>query len=147
MCLSNLTTSNPIVAEEDIVVYKLLYRDPELRYTTPYQNFPVKMGERYISKIDKLTVVGGEIIGKALYSFAEIKGCKNDSRDFHLISSSMVIARCIIPKGAEYYQGKFFEKTSFASNRLLYVEIIQEKIIQETILGKRDLHRWKKIKA
>ena len=35
-----------------------------------------------------------------------------------------VIAKCIIPKGAEYYEGYFCGRKAYASNKLKYTEIV-----------------------
>ena len=81
-------------------------------YYTPYQQFEVKIGETYFSKLDKWY----NIVEKGLHSFETLKDAK-DCRD--------IIAKCIIPKGSEYYKGMFNDNISYASNKLTYLEIIE----------------------
>ena len=87
---------------------------PVFVYKTIYQDFTVKIGETYTSPLVKIygTVYEG------LHSYANIR----DTRRFS--SEDEVIAKCIIPKGASYYKGKYDGSTSYASNTLTYVELV-----------------------
>ena len=53
-----------------------------------------------------------------LHSYASIRDTQ------YSILVNEVIAKCIIPKGASYYKGRFGGYTSYASDILTYVELI-----------------------
>jgi hypothetical protein len=83
-------------------------------YETIYQNFTVKIGETYTSSLEKIN----DTVYMGLHSYANI----GDTQ--HSILGNEVIAKCIIPKGASYYKGRFDGYTSYASDTLTYVEIV-----------------------
>jgi hypothetical protein len=82
---------------------------------TPYRNYPVVIGETYQSD---LVVVDDRGIGNevevGLHSFKHESDCKK---------FDLVLVKCIIPKGSEYYEGFFKDYESYASNQLKYVEV------------------------
>jgi hypothetical protein len=79
---------------------------------TPFKNFKVIIGETYTSELIK-DEAGN--VHEGLHSF----------RSYKNLSNSGIIAKCIIPKGSQYYEGKFGKKISYASNKLTYVEIVK----------------------
>ena len=81
-------------------------------FLTPYQLAIVKLGKTYTSALLRELDTAIEI---GLHSFANYEDAKNNG--------SGVVVKCIIPKGAEYYEGTFDRSKSYASNRLKYVEI------------------------
>ena len=81
-------------------------------HQTFYQDFKVEIGETYTSDLEKID----STIEKGLHSFKTMKGAK---------SHSNIVAKCIIPKGSKYYIGEFTCETSYASDRLTYIEIIK----------------------
>jgi len=83
-------------------------------YQTIYQNFTVKIGETYTSSLEKIN----DTVEMGLHSYASIRDTQ------HSILGNEVIAKCIIPKGASYYKGRFECYTSYSSDTLTYVELI-----------------------
>lgn len=138
MCLyvkKNIITT----AEKDITCYKLLIRmnfRGEFRYCTPFRNYPIKLGERVFAngyedigqriKVKKtfMYVVGGGFI----HTFASIQGIKSFWKRWlgqYLLDLSdldLVVVKCLIPKGAQYYKGTFewTGLSSYASTELIY---------------------------
>lgn len=83
-------------------------------YNTVYQNFTVKIGETYTSSLEKID----DTVYEGLHSYANIRDTLRS------MLGNEVIAKCIIPKGASYYKGKYGGSTSYASDTLTYVEIV-----------------------
>ena len=134
MCL--IIESKELIAEEDITVWKYLIKRNE-GYVTPYQRAKIKIGKIYKSSIEKKERMGVgedgwmrgwvEIINKALHSFLN----KEDAKEHYLDiwggrGEWSVIVKCKIPKGATYYKGTFDDLESIASNKLKYVEIVEQ---------------------
>lgn len=90
---------------------KILIDHEEDQFVTPYQNAIVEMGKTYRSEIE---VNERNQIEQALHSYAEIP--EDEECPY--------IAKCIIPKGAIYYIGDFEGTPAYASDKLMYVEII-----------------------
>lgn len=87
-------------------------------YKTPFQNMEVEIGKTYTSELRK---VGGTI-REGLHSFKSPIYAKENSG----ISSRLVV-KCIIPKGSSYYTGLYMRHISYASDKLTYVEIVNEQ--------------------
>ena len=83
-------------------------------YQTIYRYFTVKIGETYTSSLERID----DTVHEGLHSYASIRDIQNSR------SENEVIAKCIIPKGASYYKGRFEGYTSYASDILTYVELI-----------------------
>jgi len=92
---------------------KILIDYKENQFVTPYQRVIVEMGKTYRSEIE---VNKRNQIEQALHSYVNIP---EDEEFSH-------IAKCIIPKGATYYEGTFDGKRSYASNKLKYINIIEQ---------------------
>ena len=101
----------------DIYVTDLIIEDVSNIYTyeyhTAYRKFKVEIGNTYTSELIREEYE----VSIGLHSFAKLKDCKNDG--------SGVYVRCIIPKGAKYYRGTFFGNSSYASDTLIYKEIVK----------------------
>lgn len=99
-------------------VTSLIVNDIELitntECVTPYRYAEIEIGHTYTSNLLKNKY---NDITVGLHSFESLKNAKADG--------SGVYAKCIIPKGAIYYKGKFGEYNSYASNTLKYIEIIK----------------------
>ena len=91
---------------------KTLIDHEKNQFVTPYQDVIVEMGKTYRSEIE---VNERNQIEQALHSYAEIP----EDEKFPYI------AKCIIPKGAIYYEGIFERRRSYASNKLKYINIIE----------------------
>ena len=81
---------------------------------TPYQYATVQIGETYTSDLLRC----GFKVNVGLHSYTTYKDAKNDGHG--------VVVKCIIPKGAEYYEGTFAGVGSCASNQLKYLEIVEK---------------------
>lgn len=90
----------------------------DLKIVTPYRCFPIEVGKTYDSELIKKD----EYIHEGLYSFKNLDEAKN--------SHAKLYAECIIPKGSTYYEGKFIDYDSYASDKLTYVKIIEDCLKQ-----------------
>lgn len=129
MCLSINAGDEPIIAEEDIIVYKYLHQkikaDNSLgAIRTPYKKSIVKIGETYKSKLKKINDEGDYIITLGLHSFADLKNCRMDAISWYQEKFKTLYVKCVIPKGSQYYVGQFIGATSFASDTIKYLEIL-----------------------
>ncbi len=86
----------------------------ECDYITPYRETGVEIGETYKSSLVKNE--DGEV-DYGLHSFENLEDAKRDGGDTYV--------KCIIPKGSQYYIGKFGCSISYASDTLKYLEIIE----------------------
>lgn len=137
MCLDLYEGSHvltPRIAEEDIVVYKLLSERnivpdvvkrmyPYTQYFSPFQDYPYALGVEYTAELTcVLDVILGEKYGTVstgLHSF-EFESAAVQCR--YVVGS--VIAKARIPKGATYYHGEFGRHKSYTSDRLILDEIV-----------------------
>ena len=129
MCLDLKDKAKLKIAKKDIVCYKHLIQ-LDGTYRTPYQNAVVSVNQLLKSKL----VVNSD---SKFYKFIDVGfhlfKRKGDAMNDAIIVESAYIARCIIPKGAEYYVGKFCGRKSYASNQIKYLSVkeITEKEITE----------------
>lgn len=86
-----------------------------LKMVTLYRNFLIKVGKTYNSELIKRD----NYIHQGLHSFKNL----DDTKKFSVVK---ICAECIIPKGSEYYEGKFGDWDAYASNKLTYVKIIKD---------------------
>lgn len=141
MCLRLAVKYQKRIAETNIICYKHLKavdydqnKKPVLK--TPYQNQYVQIGRTYTSPIKIINLVQYLFnrekttyqITEALHSFKYLKNCKEDSysvRVIHFMNTyDQVIVKCVIPKGSEYYVGKFGRSICYASDKLVYLEVL-----------------------
>ena len=83
-----------------------------LQTVTQYRNFPIEIGKTYDSKLIKKD----EYVSQGLHSFKNL----DDAKNFYITT----YAECIIPKGSKYYEGKFGNYDSYASDKLTYVKLL-----------------------
>jgi hypothetical protein len=129
MCLTLKSKHTlPRIALRNIVVYKWLLEHRETgKHETPYQRVNVTVPSTVTSKIEKDYIV----IEEGLHSFLNKKDAqKNAIEVFAFVGNAKcyfpVIVKCIIPFGSIYYKGQHLNKTSFASNKLKYIEIVND---------------------
>lgn len=132
MCLTINRKSHKQTAKRDIVVYKIVEQVVfSKRLRTPYQFTPIKIGEKYDSII-RLYNDGIEyIVTKALHSLKTRKEAIEAAKDITGCNYDQHIVRCVIPKGSEYYVGKFYDWNGYASSSIIYKEIIKTIIHEE----------------
>jgi len=133
MCLIIKRDQKSKIAQKDIVVFKIVTGEinstiEETKHTF-FECFPIEIGETYHSEIrvDKRN----ESIGIAIHSFKYLKDLLNylnmDYEDRIFCGYKIHIARCIIPKGSEYYTGDFEDLgKSYASSSIEYLRIINK---------------------
>jgi hypothetical protein len=83
---------------------------------TPFQDVEIEIGEIYKSKLIKYD----SLIEDGIHSFKNLK----DTNYFAIEVKNRFVAKCIIPKGSEYYIGNFNGYVSYASDTLKYVEVL-----------------------
>ena len=93
-----------IINNKEVVNFKM---------ATLYRNFPIEIGKTYHSKLIKKD----EYVNQGLHSYKNLDEAKN--------SHAKIYAECIIPKGSEYYEGKFGVSNAYASDKLTYVKFIE----------------------
>jgi hypothetical protein len=94
-----------------------------LTFLTPYQNVEIKIGETYKSELIKY----GLSIEEGIHSFKSLEAAIY----YASLEEKRIVAKCIIPKGSEYYVGEYsvgiygyYSYISYASDTLKYVEIL-----------------------
>lgn len=120
---------NAKIAEKDIKCYKVIKRLDDGSYETPYRNYPIEIGETYESRLILDEGYNFPKIEIGLHSFKSLKFCKKNIATLKFLipfnENEYFIAECIIPKGGEYYEGKFnVFPNCYASNKIKYVKII-----------------------
>jgi hypothetical protein len=122
MCLENIGEKKK--ATKNIICYKILYA-LKTEFLTPYRSMRIQLGEEYSSVL----IVRGEfdaVVEEGFHSFEEpphlqcFRGLT--------LCYPIVIAKCIIPKGASYYEGSFRGLPCYASNKIKYLELLNEKL-------------------
>lgn len=120
MCLTNITTKEPLIADKDIIVYKHITRFGET-FKTSYRYSPVIIGEEYKSKLKKY-INNESKLDIGLHSY-----CNEDDARVGAERYEEVLVECLIPKGSKYYKGLFcFKEECYASNKLRYVKILKD---------------------
>lgn len=118
MCLSN--SGEKKIATHDITCYKVVMTRRNKYYTIYYGKY-VKIGGSYRSSIKGYySYCSCSCITKALHSYSNKRSAISDSA----YKRGAAVIRCIIPKGAVYYIGKFGKDRAYASNKLKYVELV-----------------------
>lgn len=150
MCLTLTEKSEIKVAEEDIVCYKVVRRLCSGVYRSEYYGYLYETGILDKSAFgDTITIttrprittyqsinyldIGVEISGhervveRGFHSFT----CKEDAYKYVKIAASrvlgeitMVVVKCIIPKGANYIEGTYEEYPNYVSNKIICLEEI-----------------------
>lgn len=121
MCLIIEENSIKITANEDVVVYKYVVKTEE-GLETPFWRAKVVFNEVITSDIKKTN----NRISMAIHSCIILQECLNEGCLFGVfLDCEIVYIKCIIPKGSKYYIGTFGGRDSYASNQLIYKEIIE----------------------
>lgn len=99
------TVTSIIINNKEIIDFKIV---------TPFRCFPIEVGKTYDSELIKKD----EYIHEGLHSFKNLE----DAKEFYV----KIYAECIIPKGSKYYEGEFVDHAAYASDKLTYVQIIED---------------------
>jgi hypothetical protein len=87
-----------------------------LTFLTPIQDVEIEIGETYKSKLIK----NGLLVEEGIHSFKNLE----DVNYFASFDKNSFVVKCIMPKGSEYYVGKYGDHVSYASDTLKYVEVL-----------------------
>ena len=121
MCL---ITNNyiPYTAEHDITCYKI-YIYINGRYVSSYQKCDMpSMNELVTTELQRS---GDFYIEKGFHSFAYLEDAEVEAEWFeNMHNYESCIAKCIIPKGSNYYWGKFRDDYSYCSESIQIEKII-----------------------
>lgn len=125
MCLN--ITAGSFIAKRNITVYKIARKSLAIEgdYFAPYR------GSQYVIGSPMEAEMHGydNDIEEGLHSFANYSSAVEhcDELQQQNLGVEYVVMKAIIPKGAEYYEGKFVYWSGYASNKLTIV---------------RELNRW-----
>lgn len=159
MCLDVALTDGrcePLVAEEDIVCYKVLFTtavmladrvlkklcesydaDEDAEYMSPYRYAPYDIGKEYTSELDDVWPIHAHsgMVSKGLHTFVDYYEAVHRMNDSGGRHRGAVLVKCRIPKGAMYYKGTygiFKRSSSYASDRLILDHVIDTTTIFKT---------------
>lgn len=139
MCLliNSATKPQPKIAEQDIVVYKLVHKLENGKFLTPFKKYEVILGETYedfvetpykIKSLDTTNYTSNWYrIDIGFHSFAN----KADAKFYRapsfgitdtIFTKFLKIVKCIIPKGSTYYEGVFCTFRSYVSDKIHYLK-------------------------
>lgn len=142
MCLYT-TQKEPKIAKKDITCYKILeICNPEWEAESGhkrkskktalrsvyYPNFKWSIDKRYRSRlvIEPRHLTNNYSVTKAFHSYETLESAKSYYETMSL--NSCAIVRCIIPKGAKYYEGmQTGGEYGYASNQMVMKEIVDFK--------------------
>lgn len=143
MCLNIKRNQKSEIAVEDIICYKIVEQQlkPDFRcrkamvgsdvYNTPYQYVEVEIGCTYESLIEVENDFENyeSKVEAGLHSFHNKMDCTQSALGIaNRYSNTQWLVKCCIPKGSKYYKGLFDESLSYASNKIIYLEIVEQII-------------------
>ena len=115
MCLVT-NWEEPKIAEKDIICYKI-YEGSQNGYVSPYRGSPIPE----FNKITYADYFQEKIVNnqchQGFHSFVFFNSAK-ELKGRHLYFN---IFKCIIPKGARYYEGFFGIRKSYCSDRIIVI--------------------------
>lgn len=122
MCLRLNDYSKIVVAENDIVCYKILRVFSKDGIKSPFQDFQYKIGETYHTdkRLRKIrdSANGVYVIKKGFHSFPHHIDAVSFNKESLLCSLNSKVYKCIIPKGTRMIFGAFGGRTSIASEAI-----------------------------
>lgn len=131
MCLYTTLPNIPLIAEEDIIVYKIMDRTQNGELRSFYRNMVYVIGEEYESLLKYFDTDEHDYNHREQGFIGRIEEGLHSYSRMHVIlmnfiysSDEIVVIECIVPKGAEYYHGVFGSHHSIASNKLRAVRIL-----------------------
>ena len=128
MCLVT-TQLEPKIADKDIICYKLVKRTKTKGvYKSSFQGFEYVIRQLYTNNLDI------KFADKSMKRYFYKGFCKIEKGMFHSYASNLypilsplpncALLKCIIPKGAYYYEGYFDNAPSYASSQIKILEEI-----------------------
>lgn len=134
MCLIIRKNAKVKTAEKDIVCYKVVEKGAKSGYATPFFNMPISIGEEYGDvSLEKKDNIHGIVVEEGYHSLKTFEDAADYTAMLMLLHQfhHFTIVKCVIPKGAKYYDGrttiKFGElHNGYASDKIRYVEVVYE---------------------
>ena len=133
MCLVT-TQLEPKIADKDIVCYKLVKRTKiKGIYKSNFQRFEYVIRRLYTNNLD--IRFANKVIHNLYLSYPHYGVYVIEEDMFHSYASNLypiilsplpwyALLKCIIPKGAYYFEGEFDEAPSYASSQIKILEEI-----------------------
>ena len=106
------------IAEKDIICYKIVYLQGK-EIISFWYDFPYELNRKYTTQVlQPIPMPNGDIsIEKGFHSYRNLDTAKGDV--WLSLMESLVIIKCIVPKGSEYY----INSKEMVSNQIIIVEI------------------------
>ena len=133
MCL-DLNHLKPKIADKDIVCYKLVKRTKTKGiYKSSFQGFEYIIRQLYTNNLD--IRFADKVIKNLCLSYPHLDIYAVEEGMFHSYASNLypiilsplpncALLKCIIPKGAYYFEGYFDDSPSYASSQIKILEEI-----------------------
>ncbi len=155
MCLTTKTDARPLIASEDIVCYKFLYKaadfyenhksrlgklfmadvkamvDEGHQFFSPFRSAPYSLGKRYEAKLDEplpKMYVQEWTIDRGLHTFIIEEQARNEAKYNDDGDGDCIVVKCRIPAGASYYKGKFHSACGWSDSYASDALILDEVI-------------------
>lgn len=110
------------IAKEDITCYKHLVVSPNGEYRSCYYKHTWKPNVIYTSPLTKHQTY----VYEGFHSYQTLKEAEDVWNKYMPVGTALV--KCVIPKGACYYTGDYYERgDTYASDKLKMVEVIKTK--------------------
>lgn len=126
MCLIVRKDATALIAEEDIICYKILEKKDEDEYITPYRYVAVDMGSKILEAEGEVNIESckkvGRIEGGVIHTFAFLEEACCEVLASECTVNIWKVFKCIIPKGTKYYEGKFGPTLSYGSTCIKFIE-------------------------
>lgn len=117
MCLQKVTTKYPKIAKKDIICYKVVIKTEDGNYLSIYRGCHCKLNTVLRDKHFQMCSVWNTVD----LAFHTIKSLSRAKRIFQY--KDIYILKATIPKDTRYYQGKFDDSVSYASEKIIYEEL------------------------
>lgn len=129
MCM--VRTSECLVAEENIVCYKLCTKDI-FSYLSWFQQYPYFLGKILYSEEFKTLYTRKTLYRGGFHSYVNLHRLLEEIESCHTLPCPAYVLKCIIPKGTLYYTG-FMEDGMSANYFSQYILPIEEIYCKEKI--------------
>lgn len=134
MCLIIRKNAKVKTAKKDIVCYKVVEKRVKSGYVTPFFNMPISIGEEYgDASLKKKITYFSIVVEEGYHSLKTFEDAMDYTAMLMLAHQfcSFAIVKCVIPKGAKYYDGMTENtigkrKNGYASDKIRYVEVVYE---------------------
>lgn len=128
MCLYIKSSIRPLprIADEDIIVYKVVSPFTENTFVTLFRQALVELRQTYDSTLSCPIPLSDGLYGitEGLHSFRRKENAFAYTKKLSFLSIKLIILECVIPKGSKYYKGMFSKYSCYASNQLKYIKYV-----------------------